>query len=87
MAALMRAVNPALTPEEIRAILHDTAEQIDTGNGDLVGDYVDDHSQWYGYGRLNAHAAVQAAQNSRGERTRGGASSRRPSGRSRAREG
>jgi subtilisin family serine protease len=61
VAALMRAVNPALTPEDVRTILHDTAEQIDFGNGDLVGDYVDDHSQWYGYGRLNAHAAVQAA--------------------------
>jgi subtilisin family serine protease len=87
VAALMRAVNPALTPEEIRTILHDTAEQIDAGNGDLVGDYVDDHSQWYGYGRLNAHAAVQAAQNSRGERPRGGGSGQRRSGRSQAREG
>ena len=61
VAALMRAVNPALTPEDVRTILHDTAEQIDLGNADLVGKYVDDHSQWYGYGRLNAHAAVQAA--------------------------
>ena len=60
--ALMRAVNPALKPEEVRTILHNTADQIDFGNGDLVGDYVDDHSQWYGYGRLNAHAAVAAAQ-------------------------
>jgi subtilisin family serine protease len=62
VAALMRALNPALKPEEIRTILHNTAEQIDFGNGDPVGDYVDDHSQWYGYGRLNAHAAVAAAQ-------------------------
>ena len=61
VVALMRALHPAITPDEVRAILHDTAEQIDNQNTDEVGEYIGGHSNWYGYGRLRAQAAVQAA--------------------------
>ena len=62
-AALMLAVNPALSAEEVRTILHETAVQIDSGNADVHGRYEPNgHSQWYGYGRIDADAAVTEAQ-------------------------
>jgi hypothetical protein len=57
IAALMLSAKPDLTPSEIRAILQQTAERIgDPGDYDATG-----HSDKYGYGRVNACAAVQAA--------------------------
>jgi subtilisin family serine protease len=68
VAALLLSANPALTWVEVRQILRDTAEKIDLTNTDSIGRWVDtdgdgqpDHSQWYGYGRIAAGAAVQAA--------------------------
>jgi subtilisin family serine protease len=64
VAALMLAINPNLTAEEVRQILHDTAVKIDAANTDPIGAYdADGHSQWYGFGRTDAHAAVLAARN------------------------
>jgi hypothetical protein len=57
VAALMLAVNPNLTGQEVREILHATARRIDEAN--TV--YVDGHSEFYGYGCLNAEAAVGEA--------------------------
>ena len=66
VVALMRALHPAITPDEVREILHTTAQPIDDQNNALLSDddprkYIDGHSNWYGYGRLRAQAAVQAA--------------------------
>ena len=68
VAALMLSINPDLTWVEVRQMLRDTAVQIDAANADPVGQWVDtdgdgvtDYSQWYGYGRIDAEAAVVAA--------------------------
>jgi hypothetical protein len=64
VAALMLAIDENLTAEDVRSILHDTAVKIDSGNTDPDGSYdANGHSQWYGYGRINAHAAVLSARN------------------------
>jgi subtilisin family serine protease len=63
VAALMLAVNPQLGAEDVRDILHTTAIKIDFTNTDPFGTYdANGHSQWYGYGRIDARAAVIAAQ-------------------------
>ena len=56
---LMLGVNPNLTLEQVRRTLEHTADQIDLGAGaygPLSG-----HSDFYGYGRVNAYEAVAAA--------------------------
>ena len=65
VAALMLAVNPELEAREIRELLRTTAAKIDGGNKDPIGQYDNGYSGWYGYGRINARAAVQAAQAAR----------------------
>lgn len=63
VAALMLALNPSLDAEGVRDLLHTTAVKIDSANTDPDGSYdLYGHSLWYGYGRLDAQAAVQAAQ-------------------------
>jgi subtilisin family serine protease len=68
IAALCLSVNPELSWVELRQILRTTAVQIDIANVnptgqwiDVTGDGVVDFSQWYGWGRLDADAAVTAA--------------------------
>jgi subtilisin family serine protease len=58
IAALMLSVNSNLMVEDIKQILMDTATKIDTagGNYDENG-----HSDFYGYGRIDAAAAVEKA--------------------------
>lgn len=58
VAALILAANPSLTAVEVKNILKDTAKKIDTAGGayDASG-----HSELYGYGRVDAAAAVNAA--------------------------
>ncbi|MDX9725110.1 MAG: S8 family serine peptidase [Bacteroidales bacterium] len=57
-AALILAANPALSWIQVKDILRDTAERIDTQNGsyDESG-----HSIYYGFGRVNAEKAVKGA--------------------------
>lgn len=58
IAGLMSSVNPELSPAEIREILRATADKIDKTNADY------DENGWssqYGFGRVNAAAAVQRA--------------------------
>lgn len=55
--ALMLAVNPALTPAQVRQILRDTAEKTSPPD-----DGKDGYSPNAGYGRLNVYKAVRAAQ-------------------------
>lgn len=61
VAALMLSAAPNLTWVEVRQILRDTAVKIDMANVDPIGQYVAGYSQWYGFGRIDAHAAVETA--------------------------
>ncbi|MBI4585396.1 MAG: S8 family serine peptidase [Planctomycetes bacterium] len=57
VAALLLSVNPALTPDEVKGLLQNTAE-------DQVGDPKEDspgYDPFMGWGRVNAARAVQAA--------------------------
>jgi hypothetical protein len=69
VAALMLAANPRLTRTQVRDILRSTADKIDpTGGG-----YQQGYSHQYGYGRVNAFAAVSQVQTARaGRRGKGG---------------
>jgi len=58
VVALMLARNPELTPVEVKELIKGTCEKIDAGNGEYDSD---GHSTNYGYGRVNARAAVEAA--------------------------
>lgn len=73
-AALVLSANPSLTYIEARQILRDTAVRFDLANVDPVGQWLDANgnpsvmsglpavkSGWYGYGRVDAAAAVAAA--------------------------
>ena len=65
VAALMVSENDNLTWDQVRYILEASADKIDSGNTDAVGRYrASGHSQWYGYGRLNAFEAVKGARSS-----------------------
>ncbi|GFJ88388.1 S8 family serine peptidase [Phytohabitans rumicis] len=55
-AALALSMNPALTRDELRQIMRDTAEKIGGVAYDANG-----HNDDYGFGRVNALLAVQAA--------------------------
>lgn len=74
VAALVLSANPALTYIEARQILRDTAVKFDLANTNPNGQWLDANgnpsvtsglppvkSGWYGYGRVNAAAAVQTA--------------------------
>lgn len=77
LAALMLSANQSLTWIEVRELIRNTAVKIDPNNSNAVGRWRDVNglistdprylgpffSQWYGYGRINAAAAVQAAKN------------------------
>lgn len=60
-AALMLSAEPNLTWINVRDLLRTTAVTIDPANTDPVGQWIGGFSQWYGFGRLDIHAAVQAA--------------------------
>jgi len=60
-AALMLSVEPDLTWINLRDLLRDSAEPIDTANTDPVGQWVGGSSQWYGFGRLDVDQAVRDA--------------------------
>lgn len=61
VAALMLARNPFLNAGDVKEILKDTADQIDGAGGNYDGS---GHSTKYGYGRVNAGAAVEASNQS-----------------------
>jgi subtilisin family serine protease len=75
VAALVLSANPDLTWTEVRDILRETAVQIDAENQNPDGVWRDAigsargtpgngaprYSRWYGFGRINAAAAVVAA--------------------------
>lgn len=51
VAALVFSVNPAFTPDQVETVLKQTAVDLGTSGWDT----------YYGYGRVNAHAAILAA--------------------------
>ncbi|MGJ3245372.1 MAG: S8 family serine peptidase [Elainellaceae cyanobacterium] len=71
VAALILSANPDLTAAEVRQILQDTADKITDPDPDPQlslrrGTYAPSgHSQWFGYGKVNAMRAVQTAQSNR----------------------
>jgi Subtilase family len=74
VAALVLSADPALTFVQARQILRDTAVKIDPTIADPIGQWLDEdgnpslvtgkppvYSQWFGFGRVNAGAAVRKA--------------------------
>jgi subtilisin family serine protease len=72
VAALVLSVNPDLTAQQVKQILETTADKIIDPNPDpqlglSEGKYDQNgHSQWFGYGKVNAARAVQVAFQQRG---------------------
>ncbi len=68
VAALVLSANPDLTAQQVKRILQDTADKIvdndpDPQLGIRGGTYDSNgHSQWFGYGKVNAAKAVRLAQ-------------------------
>lgn len=69
LCSLMLSVDPTLTLEQVRLILRETAVKIDPNCTDADGKWVNGFSQWYGYGRIDAAAAVERAIYHRGKNT------------------
>ena len=67
VAALVLSANPNLTASEVRDVLQSTADKIVDNNpdpqlGHAFGAYDGNgHSQWFGFGKVNASAAVEEA--------------------------
>ncbi|MEO0536004.1 MAG: S8 family serine peptidase [Cyanobacteria bacterium P01_A01_bin.123] len=74
VAALVLSANPELTAREVRQILQTTADKIVDNAPDpqlklQYGTYDNNsHSRWFGYGKVNANKAVQAARQKRRDR-------------------
>ncbi|MCT7977774.1 S8 family serine peptidase [Laspinema olomoucense] len=68
VAALVLSVNPHLTAAQVKQILEQSADKIidpdmDIQLGNRFGTYdTKGHSQWFGYGKVNAYNAVRRAQ-------------------------
>ncbi len=67
IAALVLSKNPSLSAKEVKEIIESSTDKITDSNPDVVlghhkGEYASDgHSEWFGYGKVNAFKAVQAA--------------------------
>lgn len=68
VAALVLSVNPNLTAAQVKAILQQSADKIIDSDADKqlglkLGSYdASGHSEWFGYGKVNAYQAVVLAQ-------------------------
>lgn len=75
IAALILSANPSLTAGDVKDILQDTADKILDSDPDVVlglkkGNYDDDgHSEWFGYGKINAAKAVTKAKELQSQKT------------------
>jgi subtilisin family serine protease len=81
-AALILSADPDSTRKEVVDVLRETAEEIDFGNGDPVGQWQDldmdgikEFSRWYGHGRVNVKKAVERAARNASERAAWGGGS------------
>lgn len=66
IAGLVISANPELTAKEVRKIIEESTDRIVDKEPDPVlnlskGTYSDNHSEWFGYGKVNAAKAVQKA--------------------------
>jgi len=68
VAALVKSANPLLRARDVKAIIQATATKISDPDADALypanafGTYdADGHSPWFGYGKVDADAAVRAA--------------------------
>lgn len=69
VVALMISVGPDLTRDQLKFILEATSEKVDPANATALGRYQPNgHSQFYGFGRVNAFEAVKGARSSVAER-------------------
>jgi Subtilase family len=66
VCALMLSVNPNLTAQQTREILRDTADKVPGTSVEPACYDVRGHSNYYGFGRVNAEKAVLKARNMRG---------------------
>jgi subtilisin-like proprotein convertase family protein len=66
ICALVKSANPGLSASEVKAIIEDSADKVEDASSDPLyghakGTYQNGHSEWFGYGKVNALRAVQAA--------------------------
>ena len=66
IAALCISANPDLTAKQVKKILEETTDKIEDKEPDMVlgnkkGTYKRGHSEWFGYGKVNAAKAVKKA--------------------------
>lgn len=74
IAALVLSVNPNLAGTAVKQILQDTADKIKDPEPDMIlgecgGTYINGHSRWFGYGKINAASAVIKAKKMISEHT------------------
>lgn len=68
VAALVRSVNPGLSAKAVRKILEEHTDKIEDNQPDPVLNFrkgfytTEGHSEWFGYGKVNAWKSVLAAQ-------------------------
>jgi subtilisin family serine protease len=69
VVGLMLTIAPDLTRDQVQFVLEATTDKVDFANTDPVGSYQPNgHSQFYGFGRVNALNAVRCARSSVAER-------------------
>ncbi|MEL6867308.1 MAG: S8 family serine peptidase [Bacteroidota bacterium] len=66
IAALVLSANPKLSARQVKKILQESTdkivdEQADSILGHQKGNYTNGHSEWFGYGKINAAKAVKKA--------------------------
>lgn len=65
VVGLMLSAAPDLTRQQVAFVLTATADKVDFANTDPTGQYLPNgHSDWYGFGRVNAFEAVKSARSS-----------------------
>lgn len=65
VAGLVISANPSLRSSDVREILRQTADKIVDPGADPRAVYVDGRCDWFGYGKVNAGAAVREARRGR----------------------
>ncbi len=74
ICALVKSANPALTALEIKQVVEQSADKVEDASADPLyghakGTYRNGHSEWFGYGKINARGAVlEAASRLRAQR-------------------
>jgi subtilisin family serine protease len=65
VVGLMLSAAPDLTRDQVVFVLEATSDKVDEANTDPIGRYQPNgHSEWYGFGRVNAFEAVKGARSS-----------------------